>query len=136
MGGSDDWAQDRGDGMTDSMRAVFVERVGPLEMLRIHQPPIPRPAAGQLPNRVNAFGQNRSELRVRQGLTTSASVPRIEATANAAQAPGRELARSAPVVTEGSATIRLGRVYQLHQVVQAHRDMEAGAVAGKGVVLT
>jgi len=139
MVGSDDWAQDRGDGMTDSMRAVMAERVGLPEVLRIHEPPSPPPADGQLPIRVKAFGRNRSELHVRQGPATSGSVPRapgIEATGNVAQAPGGELAPSAQVVAEASATIPLGRVYQLHQIVQAHRDMEAGAVGGKGVVLT
>ena len=38
-------------------------------------------------------------------------------------------------VAAGEATIPLGRVYQLDQIVQAHRDMEAGTVNGKGVVL-
>jgi NADPH2:quinone reductase len=30
----------------------------------------------------------------------------------------------------------VGRVYRFDQIVQAHHDMEAGAVGGKGVVLT
>ena len=34
------------------------------------------------------------------------------------------------------AAIPLGRIYRLDQIVQAHRDMEAGAMNGKGVVLT
>lgn len=39
-------------------------------------------------------------------------------------------------VAAGRATIPVGRVYQLRQIVEAHRDMEAGTVGGKGVVLT
>lgn len=39
-------------------------------------------------------------------------------------------------VATGEATIPVGQVYRLDQIVQAHRDMEAGTVGGKGVVLT
>lgn len=39
-------------------------------------------------------------------------------------------------VADGRATIPVGRVYGFEQIVQAHRDMEAGVVGGKGVVLT
>jgi len=38
-------------------------------------------------------------------------------------------------VADGRASIPLGRVYRLDEIVQAHRDMEAGTVGGKGVVL-
>jgi NADPH2:quinone reductase len=36
---------------------------------------------------------------------------------------------------DGTARIPVGRVYLLDDIVQAHRDMEAGVVGGKGVVL-
>lgn len=39
-------------------------------------------------------------------------------------------------VAAGAATIPLGRVYRMDQIVRAHHDMEAGTVGGKGVVLT
>jgi len=39
-------------------------------------------------------------------------------------------------VSRGQATIPLGRVYRFDEIVQAHHDMEAGTVSGKGVVLT
>lgn len=39
-------------------------------------------------------------------------------------------------VAAGEATIPLGRVYRLDDIVQAHRDLEGGAVGGKAVVLT
>ncbi len=39
-------------------------------------------------------------------------------------------------VHDGRASVPIGRVYRLDEIVQAHRDMEAGVVGGKGVVLT
>ena len=38
-------------------------------------------------------------------------------------------------VAAGRATVPLGRVYQFDEIVTAHRDMEAGTVGGKGVVV-
>lgn len=38
-------------------------------------------------------------------------------------------------VAAGSATIPVGTVYRIDDIVRAHRDMEAGTVGGKGVVL-
>ncbi|HEU5484845.1 MAG TPA: zinc-binding dehydrogenase [Microlunatus sp.] len=38
-------------------------------------------------------------------------------------------------VAAGTATIPLGQVYRLDQIVQAHHDMETGRVGGKGVVV-
>lgn len=38
-------------------------------------------------------------------------------------------------VASGAATIPVGQVYRLDQIVQAHHDMEAETVGGKGVVL-
>lgn len=39
-------------------------------------------------------------------------------------------------VVAGRAVVPVGRVYALADIAQAHRDMEAGAIGGKGVVLT
>jgi NADPH:quinone reductase-like Zn-dependent oxidoreductase len=39
-------------------------------------------------------------------------------------------------IAAGHASVPIGRVYQLEDIQQAHRDMESGAVAGKLVVLT
>jgi NADPH:quinone reductase-like Zn-dependent oxidoreductase len=39
-------------------------------------------------------------------------------------------------VGDGRASVPVGRVYRIDDIVQAHRDMESGAVGGKGVVLT
>lgn len=38
-------------------------------------------------------------------------------------------------VADGRAEVPVGRVYSLDQIVQAHRDMEAGVIGGKGVVV-
>jgi NADPH:quinone reductase-like Zn-dependent oxidoreductase len=38
-------------------------------------------------------------------------------------------------VADGAAVVPLGRVYRLDEIVQAHRDLEAGTVGGKGVVV-
>ncbi|QTE28094.1 alcohol dehydrogenase catalytic domain-containing protein [Pengzhenrongella sicca] len=38
-------------------------------------------------------------------------------------------------VARGRASVPVGRVYRLDEIVQAHRDMEAGVVGGKGVVV-
>ena len=54
----------------------------------------------------------------------------------AADLPAPVLQDFLDAVAGGEAAIPLGRVYRLDQIVQAHRDMEAGAVNGKGVVLT
>ena len=39
-------------------------------------------------------------------------------------------------VSSGRARVPIGRVYQFNDIVQAHRDMESGATAGKLVVVT
>ena len=53
----------------------------------------------------------------------------------AADLPAAVLQEFLDAVAAGRAVIPLGRVYRLDQIVQAHRDMEAGVVGGKGVLL-
>ncbi|MET0189411.1 MAG: zinc-binding alcohol dehydrogenase family protein [Pseudonocardia sediminis] len=53
----------------------------------------------------------------------------------AADLPAAELQAFLDAVADGRATIPVGRTYTLDDVVQAHRDMEAGVVGGKAVVL-
>ena len=53
----------------------------------------------------------------------------------AADLPAPVLQDFLDAVAAGQATIPIGRVYHLDEIVQAHRDMEAGTVGGKGVVL-
>ena len=38
-------------------------------------------------------------------------------------------------VAAREAVIPVGRIYRLDEIVQAHRDIEAGTVGGKGVVV-
>ena len=53
----------------------------------------------------------------------------------AADLPASELQAFLDAVADGMATIPIGRTYALDDIVQAHRDMEAGVVGGKAVVL-
>jgi NADPH2:quinone reductase len=54
----------------------------------------------------------------------------------AADLDARVLQEYLDAVAEGAALIPVGHVYSMDEIVQAHRDMEAGAIGGKGVVLT
>jgi len=53
----------------------------------------------------------------------------------AADLPATALQEFLESAATGRAVIPVGRVYRLDEIVQAHRDMEAGAIQGKGVVL-
>lgn len=53
----------------------------------------------------------------------------------AADLPAAVLQEFLDAVAAGRARVPLGRVYRLDQITDAHRDMEAGVVGGKGVVL-
>ncbi|NTW41030.1 MAG: zinc-binding dehydrogenase [Cellulomonadaceae bacterium] len=49
--------------------------------------------------------------------------------------PARVLQDFLDAVAAGTARVPVGRTYRLEQIAQAHRDMEAGVVGGKGVVV-
>ena len=88
--------------MSETMRAIVVDRPGPPEVLQLRELPVPDPERGQVLIRVKAFGLNRSELHFRQGVATSGTFPRIpgiEATGIVAEAPGGEFAPGTQVVT-------------------------------------
>ncbi len=53
----------------------------------------------------------------------------------AADLPAPVLQEFLDAVADGRARVPAGRVYRLDQIAQAHADMEAGSVGGKGVVL-
>lgn len=53
----------------------------------------------------------------------------------AADLPAATLQDFLDSVANGSATVPIGRVYGMDEIVNAHRDMEAGEVGGKAVVL-
>ena len=53
----------------------------------------------------------------------------------AADLPAAILQDFLDAVAAGEAVIPVGRIYRLDEIVQAHHDLEAGAVGGKGVVV-
>ena len=76
-----------------TMRAVVLDAPGPPSALAIRELPVPVPSAGWVLIRVRAFGLNRLELYLRQGLSQGVTFPRvpgIEATGVVAQGPGGE----------------------------------------------
>jgi NADPH2:quinone reductase len=88
--------------MTDTMRAIVLDRPGPPEALTIRELPVPTPAAGWVLIEVKAFGLNRSEMHTRLGLASGVTFPRvlgIEATGVVAECPGGEFPPGQQVVT-------------------------------------
>jgi NADPH:quinone reductase-like Zn-dependent oxidoreductase len=53
----------------------------------------------------------------------------------AADLPPAVLQEFLDAVADGRAVVPIGKVYGIDDIVQAHRDMEAGTVGGKGVVV-
>lgn len=84
------------------MRAIVLDDPGPPEALKIREVPTPEPALGWVLIKVRAFGLNRSELHLRQGLAGNATFPRIpgiEAAGVVFKAPGGEFQVGDTVVT-------------------------------------
>ncbi|MDQ0373386.1 alcohol dehydrogenase catalytic domain-containing protein [Cellulomonas humilata] len=54
---------------------------------------------------------------------------------DAADLPAPVLQEFLDAVADGRAQVPVGQVYRLHQIAQAHADMETGTVGGKGVVV-
>ena len=74
------------------MRAIHIARFGGPEQLQQVELPIPVPAGGQVLIRVRAFGLNRAESYMRQGLWGEvAKVPGIECVGEVAAAPDGNL---------------------------------------------
>jgi len=89
-------------GVNRTMKAVVLHSPGGPEMLKIEQRPVPRPQAGEVLIRVEAFGLNRSELFTRQGHSPGVAFPRvlgIEAVGTVAEAPGNEFRPGQTVAT-------------------------------------
>jgi NADPH:quinone reductase-like Zn-dependent oxidoreductase len=84
------------------MRAVRLSAPGPVDNLRLTTLPLPPERDGWVRIRVEAFGLNRSELKLRLGLSAGVSFPRvpgIEAAGTVDAAPaGSGLARGQKVV--------------------------------------
>jgi NADPH2:quinone reductase len=80
--------------MTTTMRAAVLTEPGPVGNLHLRDLPIPQPGPGWVRIAVKAFGLNRSELHLRQGLAENARfpvVPGIEAVGVIDAAPGSDL---------------------------------------------
>jgi NADPH:quinone reductase len=88
--------------MSQTMRAVVLDRPGPPEALVIRDVPVPEPDPGWVLIRVRAFGLNRSELHLRLGLAEGVTFPRvpgIEAVGVVAECPSGEFAAGQQVAT-------------------------------------
>ena len=85
-----------------TMRAIQLSAPGPVENLRLTTLPLPPERDGWVRIRVEAFGLNRSELKLRLGVSVGVSFPRvpgIEAAGTVDAAPaGSGLARGQQVV--------------------------------------
>ena len=76
-----------------AMRAVRLSGPGPVDNLRLTTLPLPRERDGWVRIRVEAFGVNRSELKLRLGLSVGVSFPRV---------PGIEAACTVDAAPAGS----------------------------------
>ncbi len=111
--------------MPQMMKAVVMHEAGGPEVLRVEQRAVPRPHAGQVLIRVEAFGLNRSELFTRQGHSPGVEFPRIlgiEAVGTVADAPGGEFRAGQIVVTVmGGMGRQFDGGYAEYTVVPAHQ---------------
>ncbi|MFJ4771239.1 zinc-binding dehydrogenase [Streptomyces uncialis] len=84
------------------MRAVVLEKPGPVDHLKLKVLPVPEPEPGWVRIKVEAFGLNRSELHTRLGLAEGVTFPRvlgIEATGTVDADPDGVLPLGQQVVT-------------------------------------
>jgi NADPH2:quinone reductase len=123
------------------MRAVRLSAPGPVDNLRLTTLPLPPERDGWVRIRVEAFGLNRSELKLRLGVSLGVSFPRvpgIEAVGTVDVAPaGSELAQGQKVV---SMMGDMGRTYDggyaeytlvpLSQVIPIETDLPWEVVGG------
>ena len=75
-----------------TMRAVRLSAPGPVDNLRLMTLPLPPERDGWVRIRVEAFGLNRSELKLRLGVSEGVSFPRV---------PGIEAAGTVDAALEG-----------------------------------
>ncbi|MGW3305311.1 zinc-binding dehydrogenase [Streptomyces sp. NPDC001073] len=80
-----------------TMRAVRLSAPGPVENLRLITLPLPAEREGWVRIRVEAFGVNRSELKLRLGVSEGVSFPRV---------PGIEAAGTVDAAPDGSGLAR------------------------------
>lgn len=92
----------RGSIIMATMRAIVIHESGGPEVLKLENRPILTPESGHVLIRIKAFGLNRSELFIRQGLSPSVLFPRIlgiEASGLVESCPGGEFRNGEVVVT-------------------------------------
>ena len=88
--------------MATTFRAVVVRETGPAEVLHLEKLPLPKPVPGQVLIRTKAFGLNRLELHIRQGLVNFVKFPRVlgfECVGLVEEAPGAEFSKGQTVAT-------------------------------------
>ncbi|TDD55908.1 NADPH:quinone reductase [Kribbella antibiotica] len=81
--------------MAMDMRAIVLDGPVEPEELRVRRVPVPEPQSGWVRVKVEAFGLNRSEYHVREGLAAGVTfpiIPGIEAVGTIDSAPGGEFA--------------------------------------------
>jgi NADPH2:quinone reductase len=84
------------------MKAIQLDAPGSPDALQIRELPLPEPPDGWVRIRIEAFGLNRSELHLRQGVATNATFPRvpgIECAGTIDDPGGTSFARGRKVVT-------------------------------------
>jgi NADPH2:quinone reductase len=98
--------------MTETMRAIVIDRPGGPEVLKIHDDwPRPKPVPARVLIRVMAFGLNRGELYTRLGHSPSVEFPRvlgIECTGIVEAAPDTDFEPGQTVI---ATTGGMGRAY-------------------------
>lgn len=82
---------------TATMRAIRLTGPGPVENLELTELPLPPERDGWVRIRVEAFGLNRSELKLRLGVSVGVSFPRV---------PGIEAAGTVDAAPAGSGLLR------------------------------
>ncbi len=123
------------------MKAIVVEQAGGPEVLQIRDVPKPEPREGWVLVRVKAFGLNRAELITRSGGSPTVKFPRvigIECVGIVEAAPGSVLQpgqKGASVMGDMGREFDGGKVFPFHEIVDAHRYMEANYASGKVVVM-
>jgi NADPH:quinone reductase-like Zn-dependent oxidoreductase len=85
-------------------RVVFFDRLGPPEVLQLHEVALAEPGPGEVRLAVEAFGLNRSESQMRQG-----SYPMLNATFPSRA--GKEAVGTVTAIGEGVQGVALGRRY-------------------------
>ena len=99
-----------------TMRAVRLSAPGPVDNLRLTTLPLPPERDGWVRIRVEAFGLNRSELKLRLGLSAGVSFPRVPGieAAGTVDPPGAGGSRAQVVAMIGNGAHLRRRLRRVH----------------------